>query len=112
MRIVALAAIVALASQSGTDTHMVFDSDSHVIVLDNCASFSMTDNMNDFIDTPVPVTTDILGVGKVKARYRGTVNWTIEDDDGNPHSFPLPDTYFTPGIPMRIMSIQHWRQVN
>jgi hypothetical protein len=38
------------------------------------------------------------------------VKWSFADDDGRVHDFILPDTYYSPGIPGRILSLQHWAQ--
>jgi hypothetical protein len=84
----------ALASFVSQDEHeeMVFDTDSFPVAIDNCASRCMTNDEADFIDTPVTVHRDVMGIGKVSAAKVGTIKWTIQDDEGRVHEFTLPDT--------------------
>jgi GAG-pre-integrase domain len=91
---------------------MFFDSDSFLIALDNCASRCMMNDESDFIDTPIIVHADVLGIGKVSAAKMGTLKWSIEDDEGKVHDFLLPESYFIPDLPIRLLSPQHWAQIN
>jgi hypothetical protein len=91
---------------------MVFDTDSFLMALDNCSSFCLTNNLRDFIGTPRKVKKDLLGIGKMRVCYEGTVMWSFEDDDGVVHDWPIPNTNYSPDIPVCLFSPQHWAQVN
>lgn len=90
----------------------VFDSDSFPIAVDNCASFTMTNDEKDFVDTPSTVHKSILGIGRTKALKKGIVRWNVEDDQGQVETFELPDTLLVPNLPTRLLSPQHWAQTN
>jgi hypothetical protein len=89
-----------------------FDSDSYPLLLDNRASKCLTNVFADFVDTPRKTTAQIKGIGdtKVPATYKGTVRWSFEDDEGKVHEFFIPETYYSPSVPGRILSLQHWSQ--
>jgi hypothetical protein len=74
--------------------------------------FKGSRNTHYFIDTPVTVHADVLGIGKVSAAKLGTIKWSIEDDEGKVHTFHIPDSYFVPDLPIRFLSPQHWAQIN
>ena len=88
-----------------------YDSDSYIIAIDNCSSRSITNNMKDYIHPPQKVTTGVIGIGGPSAfTYKGTVKWTIEDNNGMKHSMIIPDTYYHKDCPYRLLSPQHWSQ--
>jgi hypothetical protein len=73
---------------------IVFDAESFDLLIDNCASMSITNSLNDFISPPVPSNTKIVGInGTTEASLVGTVRWDIEDDLGRVHQIILPGTY-------------------
>jgi hypothetical protein len=73
-----------------------FHSASHDIYVDNCASRSITNNMDDFIDTPVPADIRIYGTNGVSTgTLMGTVEWEIEDDQGRTHRIRGPNTIYS-----------------
>jgi hypothetical protein len=43
---------------------------------------------------------------------QGTLKWIFEDDEGKAHTFLLPGSLYTPDIPVRLLSPQHWAQHN
>jgi hypothetical protein len=90
----------------------VFDSDSVTPALDNCSSFCLTNNLGDFIGKPRKVMKDLLGLGSAQVYYEGTVRWAFEDDEGKVHSWDMPRTNYSPDIPIRLFSLQHWAQCN
>ena len=59
----------ALAARSCAPSHdcMVFDTDSIPILIDSGASYCMTNDQRDFIDNPIPITTNIQGLGDSQA---------------------------------------------
>jgi hypothetical protein len=94
------------------DEGLLFDTDSYPIAVDNCASYTMTNDESDFIDTPVTVQKSILGIGSTKALKQGTVRWSIQDDQGAVDYFTIPNTFYVPDLPIRLLSPQHWSQAN
>jgi hypothetical protein len=53
----------------------------------------------------------VSGVGgQIKCTIKGTVCWTIEDDQGRPHDILLPNTPMCEALPHRLLSPQHWAQ--
>ena len=104
--------LMCLASRiQSTGTDHSYDSDSYQLGIDNHASYSMTNNQADFIDTPVKVRVRIKGInGNVVSALRGTVKWSIEDDDGVSHTLIIPGTYYLPMLPLRLLSPQHLAQ--
>jgi hypothetical protein len=89
-----------------------FDSDSKPIAIDNCSSLCLTNSRSDFIPGTVKsCNVRILGVGgRVKCKVKGTVSWTIEDDQGRAHDIIIPHTPLHPDLPHRLLSPQHWAQ--
>ena len=89
-----------------------YDTNSFLIGIDNHASYSMTNSKKDFISTPTKVNVRIKGIkGHSTSAHRGTVKWTIQDDNGKPHDIILPDTYLIDSLPIRLLSPQHMAQV-
>mmetsp|Transcript_21887 Transcript_21887/g.31387 ORF Transcript_21887/g.31387 Transcript_21887/m.31387 type:complete len:702 (-) Transcript_21887:158-2263(-) len=89
----------------------VFDADSSQLLVDNCASSSITNSLADFVKPPRHSNKCIQGInGIVTALQIGTVEWDILDDTGKRHTLRLPGTYFVPNSPHRLLSPQHWAQ--
>ncbi|CAB9519768.1 unknown protein [Seminavis robusta] len=98
-------------TNGAADDHQ-YDTDSVLIAIDNCSSRCITNCMCDFVDTPVKVRVSVQDIGgSVTATYKGTVKWTIEDEQGRAHHFLIPDTYFNTATPYRLLSPQHWARV-
>ena len=73
---------------------MVFDSDSYLLALDNCASKCMSFDENDFVPgTLIDVMEDVQGIGRITAHKQGTLKWSFEDDDGVVDTFLIPESY-------------------
>ena len=88
------------------------DSDSYDIGIDNHATSCMTPDKSDFIDKPKQVTVRVKGIaGKLAAAYKGTVMWQIQDDQGGVHKMRIPNAYYVPSLPLRLLSPQHLAQV-
>ena len=104
--------IVCLLAKSGNATTTRFDSDSVIIHVDNCASRCITNALSDFVKAPQQVVGRVKGMGgdKVAVRAVGTIRWTVDDDDGVPHSFVIPGSLYIPDSPARLFSPQHWAQ--
>lgn len=100
-------------SEGETSKVMRFDTDSYLLVVDPGASYSMTNNCNDYIPGTVEeVHVPVDGVGTTVSRKRGTVRWRIQDDDGKTFEFIIPGVYHLPTLSTRLFSPQHWAQVN
>ena len=108
MRLVTLTCMVSAALAEP----VVFDSDAKPIAIDNCSSRCLTTSRKDFLPGTVePCNVVIVGVGgRVKCDVKGTVCWTIEDDQGRSHDIIVPDTPMCPTLPHRLLSPQHWAQ--
>ncbi|KAG7357919.1 integrase core domain containing protein [Nitzschia inconspicua] len=105
----------ALSSTGSPETaraarEVIFDLDSAQLGLDTLASASLTPSPADFIDTPVSCNVPFRGLGNGSATLRGTVAWHVADDDGVTRRLLIPNTYYIPGLPLRILSPQHLAQ--
>ena len=88
-----------------------FDTDSVLLRVDNCASACMSPHKSDFITPLVPIRKRVKGIGgTVKGIMKATMKVTIEDDNGVPHHIIVPDSYYVPDCPSRLLSPQHWAQ--
>ena len=88
-----------------------YDTDSFLIGIDNHASYSMTNNIKDFIGAPTKVNVWVKGIqGHSTSALKGTVQWDITDDTGQRHSIVLPNTYYIESLPFRLLSPQHFAQ--
>jgi len=100
------------ATTKSRERKLFFDTDSFTILVDNCCSKSIANNINDFIDKPRKTMTKIKGYNGLsdKPLKVGTVRWSIRDDKGKIHQFILPNTYNAPEAETRLFSPQHWAQ--
>ncbi len=81
-------------------------------MVDNGASYSISNNIDDFIEPPTKIGPKIQGfAGSLTTSLIGTVKWYITDDDGRTHSIILPNTSYVPTADIRMLSPQHWAQV-
>jgi len=88
-----------------------FDSDSVPVTLDTGASYTMTNDDNDFVPGTVrDVKVNIKGLGNTVARQIGTVRWRFLDDKGVAHSFLITDVLHVPDLDQRLLSPQHLTQ--
>jgi GAG-pre-integrase domain len=111
-QLIAMSLIISLRASSAASMYdHKYDSDSFLIAIDNCSSRCITNNMADFITPPVQVNVKVTGIGgSVVATHKGTVRWSIEDDNGRRHTWLISDTYFNESTPYRLLSPQHWAQ--
>jgi hypothetical protein len=87
------------------------DADYKVIGINNCASCSISFDKNDFITPLKPVRQQVKGLGGVLDGLQiGTIEWTIEDDEGMPYIIKLPGRLYVPNSPSRLLSPQYWAQ--
>ena len=88
-----------------------WDTDGQHLMVDNGASASITPYLTDFITPPRPINSKVKGIGgHAQATYKGTVQWKIQDDQGQTHRFTLPNSYFVATAPSRILCPQHLAQ--
>eukprot|EP00590_Aulacoseira_subarctica_P001421 CAMPEP_0172414700 /NCGR_PEP_ID=MMETSP1064-20121228/1332_1 /TAXON_ID=202472 /ORGANISM="Aulacoseira subarctica , Strain CCAP 1002/5" /LENGTH=1323 /DNA_ID=CAMNT_0013151491 /DNA_START=262 /DNA_END=4233 /DNA_ORIENTATION=+ len=108
----AMASSASAAPKPNKAKYMVFDSGSYPILVDNCASSSITNCLADFKSPPIATSKVIQGVnGELTALRVGTIQWRIQDDTGRTHHLTLPNSYYAPSSPYRLLSPQHWAQV-
>jgi hypothetical protein len=89
----------------------VFDSDSYDILVDGGATACISNCLADFIRPPTKTPIRIKGFNGTYSTARiGTVRWPILDDNGVRHVLQIPDTYYVPVCPMRLLSPQHYSQ--
>ena len=88
-----------------------WDTDGQQLMVDNGASGSITLYLTDFITPPQPINSKVKGIGgHAQATYKGTVQWKIQDNQGQLHCFTLPNSYFIATAPSRILCPQHLAQ--
>jgi hypothetical protein len=92
-------------------TKLNFDTDSYDILIDNCCSHTLTNDIKDYIEPPIKSEVRVRGYnGSTDSTMVGTVKWKIKDDNGKVHNFILPNTYYSPSVETRLLSPQHWAQ--
>jgi hypothetical protein len=114
-RCIALKSVQIIEDKAAIDKErkirMEFDTDSFDILIDNCCSHTLTNDIQDYIEPPVKSTVRVRGYnGSTNSTMVGTVKWKIKDDNGKVHSFILPNTYYSPSVETRLLSPQHWAQ--
>jgi hypothetical protein len=89
-----------------------FDTDSKLVYVDSGATASITNDIADCLTTPVPILRRINAIGGLMnvQVYTTTIGWTFEDDDGVPHLFRIPNSFYIPKAASKLMSPQHWAQ--
>jgi len=69
----------------------------------------MTPKLSDFTDDLDTSIIPVKGIaGSLSTAGIGTVQWTVEADDGTIHTFRIPGAYYVPNLPHRLFSPQHW----
>ena len=88
-----------------------FDSDSFIILIDNCCSACVTNELTDFEGVPTKVNSKVKGIGgAIYFTHKGTIRWSFQDDKGVSHTFLIKDSYYAKNTPCRLLSPQHWSQ--
>ncbi len=81
-----------------------FDTDSYDILIDNCCSHTLTNDINDYIEPPVKSKVMVRGYnGNTNSTMVGTVKWNINDDNGKVDNFILPNTYYSSSVETRLL---------
>ncbi len=114
-RCIALKSTQIIEARSAVDKErrlrMEFDTDSFDILIENCCSHTLTNDINDYVEPPVKSTVRARGYnGSTNSTMVETFKWKIKDDKGKVHSFILPNTYYSPSVETRLLSLQHWAQ--
>jgi hypothetical protein len=91
--------------------HILFESDSFPIMVDNGASYSISNDLKDFVMPPTKIGPKIQGfAGSYTTSLIGAVKWHIQCDDGIVHTIILPNTSYVPQAEVWMLSPQHWAQ--
>jgi hypothetical protein len=110
-------AMSSVAMQSAakplSEREVRFDSDSHLVGIDNRCSKCISPDPLDFVGKVEDTSTSITGFGgsKVIGIKRGTLRWHWEDDTGQVHQFNIPNSYYVPNAHQRLLIPQHVAQV-
>jgi len=112
-RLTNLAYEATLTQNKHCKENVAFDSDSYQIMVDNGASYSITNDLKDFVEPPVQKGVKINGYDGSKPSARTeTVQWKIPDDDGQLHTITLPGTNYVPTPEIHMLSPKHWSQTS
>jgi hypothetical protein len=89
-----------------------YDSDSFWMAVDNCCSACISNCIDDFVGPTREIIAKVKGIGgvQVMATRKGTLKWTIMDDDGKVHTFLIKDSFYHENSPYRLLSPQHLAQ--
>jgi hypothetical protein len=89
-----------------------FDTDSHLVGVDNRCSACISHVREDFPGGLKTCNRVIKGYGGVRhfQLWTGTLVWTWDDDEGKSHTFNIPNSYYIPEGKIRLLSPQHWAQ--
>ena len=88
------------------------DTDSETIGIDNRCSACISHHIEDFFGNPTESKRIIRRFGGTHTRniMSGTIQWSWLDDDGQKHTFRIPNSYYVPHGSVRLLSPQHWAQ--
>ena len=88
-----------------------YDTDSYNIGIDNHASYCMSNAKADFTGPLRKARVRIKGVGgNLNSVMLGTLRWTIQTDAGKKVQVTIPNLYYVPVLPIRLLSPQHLAQ--
>ena len=88
-----------------------FDTDSYQIGIENFASGCMFPNRDHFITYKASKVQECKGIAAgLNIEGRGTFKFRIDDDNGITHTITVPNSVHNPGLPMVLVSPQHWAQ--
>jgi hypothetical protein len=89
-----------------------WDTYSYRIHVDNCASYSISNDIKDFVTKSEATNKSVKGIsGTISQEKTGTILWYIEDNNGKVHKMVLPGSLYIPESPSKLFSPQHWAQV-
>jgi hypothetical protein len=91
-----------------------FETDSVPVKIDNCCTQSMSGFESDFMHGTLKQLHNVHVYGFADTRkpitHKGTIQWTITDDQGQEHKVCIPNSYYVPDCNARLLSPQHWAQ--
>jgi hypothetical protein len=103
--------VICLSSYDNLDPLVPFDSNSIPVRVDNCCSYSISPHLGDFVGPLTPSDLQVNGMfGKASIIQKGTICWTIQDDEGVSRDIFLPGSLYIPESPTCLLSPQHWAQ--
>jgi hypothetical protein len=80
-------------------------------MVDNGSSYSISNDLKDFVMPPTKVGPKIQGfASSCTTSLLGTVKWHIQYEDGIVHTIILPNTSYVPQAELLMLSPQHWAQ--
>ena len=92
-------------------SEMVVDSDSFDFKIDSMESACMSPQKCHFDEYEEIPLGQCSGISRgLRIRGRGTLRIRIEDDNGWIHNISIPNSIQIPGLPMVLISPQHWDQ--
>jgi len=100
------------ASKDVDSTVATIDTDSELVGIDNRSSVCMSPHESDFVGKFTKSRRFIKAFGGTKAFdiYIGTLKWVFEDDQGMTRTVYIPNSFYIPEAPARLLSPQHWAQ--
>ena len=90
-----------------------FDTNTKPIGVDNRCSDCISPYIEDFIGPLEDMNKSIKGFAGARTNNpkTGTLWWQRSDDSGKMHTFEIPHSYYVPGCELRLLSPQHWAQI-
>ena len=112
-RIAALVAIAMSTTHVNAYHNMWYNTDSGPVGIDNRCTACISHVIADFDGPLDDVDRSIRGFGgsRTTGVKKGTLVWRWEDDEGKPHKFKIPNSYYVPAGGVRLLSPQHLTQV-
>ena len=103
VRLWCLYSSTAVATKPSSMVKAIFDTDSSLLRIDNCATRSNSPDTGNFVSELRPVlNTRVQGVrGKVGNVMTGTIRWQIEDNQGRVHTLHLLNSLYLPKFPKK-----------
>eukprot|EP00957_Ditylum_brightwellii_P104769 7985586-Ditylum_brightwellii.AAC.1 len=89
------------------------DTDSFIIHVDNCASKCTSNNIDHFVMPTTELyghTMKSTGGHWLKVQGKGTIHWTIQDDNGVSHHIFMKGALYVPESTVCLLPPQHWGQ--
>ena len=90
-----------------------YNSNSYLILIDNCCSACITNNIKNFDCRPATVNASVKEVrGAINLTHNGPVKWSFKDDQGRSHTFRIKDSFYALNAPywLFFLSPQHLSQ--
>ena len=108
--------MIAVSMQAKTNAihqnAVTFDTDSQEIGVDNRCTGCISHVAEDFIGPLQDCNRSIKGFGGTRTTNIkiDTLRWQWQDDQGQVHTFLIPNSFYVPSGSVRLLSPQHWAQ--